>query len=59
LQATGDGSRESALDESLAGLALVAQSEFSVDGLCAERAFGGVAGRLDVLDGGPGSVPAS
>ena len=48
------GGGERAFGESLAVVALGAEREFSVDDRAAERAFGGVVGRLDAVDGGEG-----
>jgi hypothetical protein len=51
LKAAGGGGREGAFGESLPVVALGAERDFAVDDRCAERALGGVVGRLDALDG--------
>ena len=48
LEAAGGGGGECAFGESLAGVALGAEGDFSVDDRCSERALGGVIRRLDV-----------
>src|SRR6266542_5682366 len=51
LEAAGERGGEGAFDEAFAVVRAAAVGEFAVDDGPAERAFGGVVGRLDSLDG--------